>query len=83
MWNLKEDTMIFSAEQILTPQALKTYGYQRRQTVGGRDGLGVWNGNAVKLACGDHCTTINIIKFIELCKKRTYCRAQENLLNSL
>ena len=29
-------------------------------------GLGVWDGNAVKLGCDDHCTTINVIKFIEL-----------------
>ena len=37
--------------------------------VGGRDGLGVWDGN-VKL--GDHgCTTIKIIKFTELKKNRS------------
>ena len=40
----------------------KETGWQRR------DGLGVWDGN-VKLGCNDGCTTINIIKFIEL--KRT------------
>ena len=33
---------------------------------GGGDGLGVWDGNAVKPGCDDHWTTINIIKFIEL-----------------
>ena len=32
----------------------------------GREGLGVWDGNVVKLGCDDGCTTINIIKFIEL-----------------
>ena len=45
----------------------------------GRDGLGVWDRNAVKLGCDDHCTTINAIKFIGLkinCE-RTY------LMNSL
>ena len=26
---------------------------------------GVWDGNAIKLGCDDHCTTINVIKFIE------------------
>ena len=26
------------------------------------------NGNAVKLGCDDHCTAINVIKFIELKK---------------
>lgn len=35
----------------------------------GGDGLGVWNGDAVKLCCDDHCTTRNIIQFIELKKK--------------
>ena len=31
----------------------------------GRDGLGIWDGNVLKLGCDDSCTTINIIKFIE------------------
>ena len=35
---------------------------------GGRDGLGVRDGNAIKLSCDGHCTTINIIKLIELKK---------------
>ena len=29
------------------------------------DGLGVWDGNAIKLGCDDHCTTIKVIKFIK------------------
>jgi len=33
------------------------------------NGLGVWDGNAIKLKCDDCCTTINVIKFIELRKK--------------
>jgi len=33
--------------------------------LGGRDGLGVWVGNVVKLGCDNGCTTVNIIKFIE------------------
>ena len=36
---------------------------------GGWGGLGVWDGNAIKLGCDDHCTTINVIKFIELKSK--------------
>ena len=36
-----------------------------RQVQGWRDAVGVWNGNAIKLGCNDHCTTINVIKFIE------------------
>ena len=37
----------------------------------GRDGLGVWDGNAVKEGC-DHFTTINVIKFIELKKQKLF-----------
>ena len=29
---------------------------------------GVWDGNAIKLSCDDHYTTINIIKFIDFKK---------------
>ena len=32
-------------------------------------GVGAWDGNAIKLGCGDRCTTINVIKFIELKNK--------------
>ena len=35
----------------------------------GRDEVGVWDGNAMKLGCDDGCITINIIKFTEF-KKR-------------
>ena len=24
-----------------------------------------WDGDAIKLGCDDHCTTINVVKFIE------------------
>ena len=34
--------------------------------LGGGDGLGVWDGNDLKLGCDDDCTIINIIKFTEL-----------------
>ena len=32
-----------------------------RQVGGGWDVLGVWDGNAIKLGCDDHCITINVI----------------------
>ena len=35
----------------------------------GRDGLGIWGGNVVKLGWDDGGTTINIIKFTALKKK--------------
>lgn len=31
---------------------------------------GVWDGNVRKLGCDDHYTVINVIKFIELKKKK-------------
>ena len=55
--------MNFFAEQILSQRLWKTYGFQKRQVGGWGDGLKVWDGNAIKLGCDDHCTTIN--KFIE------------------
>ena len=33
-------------------------------------GLGVWDGNPVKLGCDDGCTTINVIKFTEQKKRK-------------
>ena len=41
------------------------------------DGLGVWDGNVVKLGCDDGCMTINGIKFIELKKERKEERKEE------
>ena len=35
---------------------------------GVRDALVVLDGNAIKFGCDDSCTTINIIKFIEVKK---------------
>ena len=32
----------------------------------GRGGLGVWNGNVLKLGCDDGSIRINIVKFIKL-----------------
>ena len=56
--------MNLSAEQKQTHRRQKTYSYQKRQGWEGRDGLGVWDENVLKLGCDDGCTTINIIKFI-------------------
>ena len=35
-----------------------------RQVVGSGGCAGVGDGNAIKWGCDDHCTTINVIKFI-------------------
>ena len=39
---------------------------------GDRLGVGGWagGGNALKLGCDDHCTTINVIKFTEFREKK-------------
>jgi len=58
------------AEQILTHRLRKTWDFQMRQFEGWGDGLGVWDGNAVQLGCDDHGTTLNVIKFTELKKKK-------------
>ena len=36
--------------------------------------MGVWDGNAIKLGHDDPCTTINVIKFIVLRKKKILSR---------
>ena len=56
--------MTFFAEQILTHR-LKNFWFPNETGGGQGDTLGVWDGNAIKFGCGDHCTTINVIKFIE------------------
>ena len=43
-----------------------------KETGGG--GQGAWDGNAVKLSCDGGCTTINIIKFIELKERKKLTR---------
>jgi len=45
---------------------LKNLGFPKETIWGQGNGLGVWKGNAIKLGCDDHCTTINVIKFIDL-----------------
>ena len=52
------------AEQKLTHR-LKNLWLTKEICCTGKDGLGVWDGNIVKLGCYDGCTVINIIKFIE------------------
>ena len=47
-------------------------------SLGVGDVLGVWDGNAIKLDCGDHCTTINVINSLSKMRKTK----QKNLLCS-
>ena len=41
----------------------------------GRNGLGIWDGNAIKLGCDDDDTMINIIK-LSLKKKKIQVREE-------
>ena len=46
--------------------------------------VGVWDRNAIKLGCDDHCTNINIIKFIKakkLCIYHLYVGSQKKKSN--
>ena len=61
--------MNFFAEQILTD--FGKHGFQRGQVGEWGDALGVWGGNAIKLRCDDHCTTINVINSLSNEKKGT------------
>ena len=39
------------------------------------DALGLWDGNPIKLDCGDHCITTNVIKTLSN-KKKPFERGQ-------
>ena len=47
-------------------QTLKNLWFPEETGWGWEGGLGVWDGNAIKLGCDDHSTTINVIKFTDL-----------------
>ena len=49
-------------------QTSKNLWFAKETVWGWGDGLRVWDGNAIKLSSNDHCTIINVIKFIELKK---------------
>ena len=64
MWNLKEGHSELLCRADTDSQTLKN-GFQMRKVGGWGDALRVWNGNAIKFGCDDHCKTINVIKFIK------------------
>ena len=39
--------------------------FSKGDRLGVGDELGVWDGNAIKLGCGDCYTALNVIKFTE------------------
>ena len=69
MWNLRKRHNELLCITDTDSQTLKKLWFPKEIDWGLEDGLGVWDGNAVKLDYDDHCTTINVIKFIEKKKK--------------
>ena len=55
-------------------QTLKNLRFPKETGCGWKGGLGIWDGNGIKLSCDDCCTTINVIKFTELKKKSLHSR---------
>ena len=65
MWNLKRghNELLWRADT--DSQTFKNLQFPNETGWGVRDALRVWDGNAIKFGCGDCCTIVNIIKFIE------------------
>ena len=74
MWNLKKGNNELCRTET-DSQTLKNLWLPKEKGCGGRDELGVWDGNVVKLGCDDGCITIKIIKFTE--KKRKESKTNE------
>ena len=72
----KNSKKYFEKEQKVF-QSLYPYGLQRRQVKVCVCGLGVWEGNDIKLICDDNCMIINVIKFIK--KKITKRKKQHTI----
>ena len=64
MWNLKKGHNELCRTDA-DSQSLKNLWFPIETGCGVGEGLGVWDGNGIKLCCDDCCTTINVIKFIE------------------
>ena len=64
MWNLKKGHNRLLCRND-TNTDLEKLWFPSETGWGWGNALGVCDGNAIKLGCNDHCTTINVIKFIE------------------
>ena len=64
MWNLKKWYNKLLCRTNTDSQTLKNLWFPKDTCWG----LWVCNGNAVRLGCDEHCTTVNVIKFMELKK---------------
>ena len=70
MWNLKKGNNELLCRRDTDSQTLKNLRFPRETGWGVGVELRVWDANAVKLGCDDHCITINVIKFIDQKKKK-------------
>ena len=70
MWNLNKGYNELLCRTETDSQTLKNLCLPKE--TGWGDGLEVWDGNVVQLGCDDGCTTINIIKLIELISNVQY-----------
>ena len=61
----KKRTLWTSCKTDTDSQTLKILRFPNETGGGWGVALVVWDGNAIKLGCDDHCTTINELKFIE------------------
>ena len=65
MWNLKKGQNKLLCRTDTDSQTLKILWFPKETGCGWGDGLGVWDGNAIKLGCDDRWTTTNVKKIIE------------------
>ena len=65
MWNLKKGYNELLCSTGTDTQTLKNLRFPKETGWGWGEALGVWDRNAIKFGCDDHCTTINVIKFTE------------------
>ena len=63
MWNLKKGQTELCRTDA-DSQTLKNLSSREETVCGWGNALGLWDGNHIKLDRDDHCTTINVIKFI-------------------
>ena len=71
MWNVKKGLSELLCRRDTDSQTLKKLIVCKGNSlVRWEDGPGVCDGNAIKLGCDDGWTIINVVKFIELEKKK-------------
>ena len=65
MWNPKKGHNELLCRTDTDSQTLKNLWFPKERSWGNWGMLGAWDGNVKKFGCDDHCTTVNVIKFIE------------------